>query len=94
MPPEYVYSTAKLAHRPPIAGFRGEVEDEESTRRYGQWWSNQRADVAIQVPSVVIPSERNVLLNPTHSEFSEIAWETQPFHIDKRLLRITKPLAL
>ncbi|MGI8745596.1 MAG: RES family NAD+ phosphorylase [Bryobacteraceae bacterium] len=88
VPPGYVYSTGKLDHRPRQAGFRGDVEDEESTRLFGQWWSNQRQEVAILVPSVVISQERNVLLNPTHSGFDRILWEaSRPFQFDKRLLR-------
>jgi RES domain-containing protein len=89
VPAGYVYSMAKLDVRPSPASFRGDVEDEDSTRLFGQWWSNQRQDVAILVPSVVIPQERNVLLNPTHSGFGDIVWETsRPFGFDKRLLRM------
>ena len=88
VPPTYVYSSAKLDHRPRQAGFRGDAGDEESTRLFGQWWSNQRQEVSILVPSVVIPMERNVLLNPTHSAFGHIVWETsRPFSFDERLLR-------
>lgn len=92
VPPSYVYSTAIIRGRPPQASFRGDVEDEESTRRFGQWWSNQRQEVAIQVPSVVIQSENNVLLNPTHLKFNNILWETsRSFHFDSRLLRSVSP---
>lgn len=88
VPPTYVYSCARLEKRPSQANFRGDVGDEESTRLYGQWWSNQRKDVSILVPSAVIPHERNVLLNPTHSAFGDIVWEPpQPFRFDDRLLR-------
>ncbi len=88
IPPAYVYSSAKLTRRPQVADFRGEVEDEVSTRRYGQWWANERRDVAILVPSVVVPSERNILLNPTHSDFDQIVWDApKVFGFDKRLLR-------
>lgn len=88
VPIDYVYSSAKLKARPRKADFRGEVEDQESTQRFGQWWSNQRHDLAIQVPSAVIPLESNVLVNPTHSRFGEIVWEpARAFRFDPRLLR-------
>ncbi|MDQ2947304.1 MAG: RES family NAD+ phosphorylase [Acidobacteriota bacterium] len=88
IPPAYVYSSAKLKRRPHVADFHGDVEDEISTRRFGQWWANDRQDVAILVPSVVIPSERNILLNPTHSDFGEIVWDApKAFGFDPRLLR-------
>jgi RES domain-containing protein len=38
------------------------------------------------VPSVVIPEERNYLLNPAHPHFSRISWNTpEPFRFDLRL---------
>jgi RES domain-containing protein len=92
IPPAYVFSSAKLNRRPHLADFRGDVEDEISTRRYGQWWANDRSSVAILVPSVVIPSERNILLNPTHSDFGTIVWDQpEPFAFDRRLLRTVSP---
>lgn len=44
--------------------------------------------LAIYVPSVIIPSELNVLLNPLHPEFESVIWNSsEPFEFDQRLLR-------
>jgi RES domain-containing protein len=43
--------------------------------------------VALLVPSVLSPSERNWLLNPAHADFKKIAVrETEPLNYDVRLL--------
>ena len=91
IPADYVYSGASLGYMPPHADYRGDIGDELSTRRFGQWWATQRNELAIRVPSVVIPIEFNVLLNPTHADFNQVAWEVpEPFRFDPRLLRGAK----
>ena len=43
--------------------------------------------LAIQVPSIVIPEEFNILLNPNHAHYRDLAWsEPLPFRFDPRLL--------
>ena len=59
-----------------------------STQEIGSAWAREpgRSGV-LTVPSVVIPRERNVLLNPSHSAASE--WTVtlrEPFRFDARLL--------
>lgn len=91
IPADYVYSSATLGYMPAIAEYRGDLGDELSTRRFGQWWATQRNELAIRVPSVVIPIEFNLLLNPTHADFNRVAWNLpEPFRFDERLLRGTK----
>lgn len=88
MPAHYIYSSATLEESPAIADYRGDIGDEVSTRRFGQWWATQRTALAIRVPSVVIPIEFNVLLNPTHVNFNNVVWDSsEPFRFDERLLR-------
>lgn len=42
--------------------------------------------LALQVPSVVMPQERNLLLNPAHPEFVRVRLlDAQPFYFDERL---------
>ena len=43
-----------------------------STQHLGSAWMRQRKYLAVSVPSVVVPMERNFLLNPAHTQFSEI----------------------
>ena len=88
IPADYVYSRAALEGIPQIAEYRGDIRDELSTRRLGQWWTGQRSELAIRVPSVVIPIEFNLLLNPTHADFNKIAWDSsERFQFDERLLK-------
>ena len=55
-------------------------------RRVGDAWLTAHASVALAVPSVIVPEERNYLLNPAHPQFSELNIEApQPFRFDARL---------
>ena len=87
IPPDYAYSSAELPEPAEDADFEGDVVDPDATRRYGHSWVRSRRSLAILVPSVVIPEERNALLNPLHHAFNEIAWTLpRPFRFDRRLL--------
>jgi RES domain-containing protein len=51
----------------------------------GQRWLEQGDTLLLSVPSVVIPEERNVLVNPNHPEFSRLAIQPpKPFSFDPR----------
>ena len=59
---------------------------DESLRRFGDAWIHAGDSVALLVPSAAIRSEWNLLLNPTHAEFSKIILnEPQPFEFDVRM---------
>jgi RES domain-containing protein len=62
-------------HAPPL----------KATQRIGDNWSERQASLVLRVPSVVIPSEFNYLVNPLHPAFetSRIA-APQQFHFDER----------
>src|ERR1035437_1431822 len=50
--------------------------------------------LAVQVPSVVIPEECNILLNPNHADYRSVLWsEPRPFRFDPRLF-IAEPETL
>ncbi|MBV8371334.1 MAG: RES domain-containing protein [Candidatus Eremiobacteraeota bacterium] len=57
--------------------------------RFGTEWAHQRRSVVLSVPSVVIRSERNFVLNPEHPDYEPAVriGEVQPFAFDRRLLR-------
>lgn len=58
------------------------------SQQIGTDWFKSGKSVGLRVPSVVIPGEMNVLLNPLHSDFKNIEiHEPQPFSFDPRLLR-------
>jgi len=59
-----------------------------STRAIGTAWFDSAGSAALVVPSVVVPHEWNVLLNPTHPDFRHIAvGAPESFPIDARLYR-------
>lgn len=54
----------------------------------GLAWLQQGATAVLNVPSAVLPAERNILLNPRHPDFARIAIGTpQSLQTDTRLLR-------
>ena len=58
----------------------------EGARRVGDAWVRRIASVALSVPSVIVPEERNYLLNPAHPQFSELDIEApRAFRFDARL---------
>jgi RES domain-containing protein len=58
----------------------------QPTATIGHAWLQSGRSVALQVPSVVVPQERNLLLNPAHPEFIRVRLlDAQPFHFDERL---------
>lgn len=57
----------------------------KATQRIGDNWSERQASLVLRVPSVIIPSEFNYLINPLHPAFdaSRIG-APQRFHFDER----------
>jgi RES domain-containing protein len=52
----------------------------------GDAWLAARTHAALSVPSVLVPQERNLLLDPAHPRFSEVRiGAPQPFRFDDRL---------
>lgn len=56
------------------------------TQDIGDLWLSDAPSLALAVPSVVVPRERNILINPDHPDFTKITVEG-PFalNIDPRL---------
>jgi RES domain-containing protein len=55
----------------------------------GSEWVKRRSSAALAVPSAVIPTETNYLLNPLHPAFARIAiGEPRDFITDLRLRRV------
>ncbi|MGK6353067.1 RES family NAD+ phosphorylase [Parapedobacter sp. DT-150] len=58
---------------------------------YSQWLGEQilgeSSILAFSVPSVIVPSERNVIINPQATDFDKVKFsKPATFHIDLRLL--------
>jgi RES domain-containing protein len=56
-------------------------------RRIGDIWARERRSVALLVPSVLVPLERNLLLNPAHPDLTLVEIDDpRQFSFDSRLL--------
>lgn len=62
-----------------------------ASRRIGDNWTRSHPGVVLAVPSAIVPTERNFLINPAHAKFTKlIISDPQSFSLDPRL---TAPLA-
>ena len=60
----------------------------ERLQALGTAWAERRSSAVLAVPSAVIPSETNYLLNPLHPSFARIGvGKPQDFVTDLRLIR-------
>jgi RES domain-containing protein len=58
-----------------------------STKAIGDTWANDLASVVLQVPSAVVDTERNFLINPAHPDFSKLRVGSAKLYIfDDRLV--------
>ncbi|HEU5284376.1 MAG TPA: RES family NAD+ phosphorylase [Burkholderiales bacterium] len=59
-----------------------------AARKLGDSWVHGARSLALTVPSMVLPAERNVLINPEHPQMSRVrVLSPEPFVFDRRLLR-------
>jgi RES domain-containing protein len=68
--------------------------EEVDPRQIGDEWIRSGASLALRVPSVPIPPEWNVLINPRHARFNELQIDPpQRFLFDARMFRtsVEKP---
>jgi len=60
----------------------------KATQDIGTEWVRGRAELALRVPSAIVPHEMNWLLNPRHSAIAKVkAMVLGPFSFDGRLRR-------
>ena len=88
LPSDYGWSAADLDEaiwNVPVP----QLDDLAACQAAGDSWMGNAECLAVQVPSVIVPQEFNVVLNPKHSGFSKIAW-SQPrlFRFDPRLFTL------
>jgi len=58
------------------------------TQKIGREWVEGRKSLVLKVPSALIASECNYLINPQHPEFNQVQLiGHQPFHFDSRFLK-------
>ncbi len=85
LPRDYVWSKVKLPRSPEFLQVAG-LQSVLSCQATGDAWVRTGSQLAAQVPSIVIPEEFDVLLNPAHADYNALVWsEPQPFRFDTRL---------
>jgi len=59
----------------------------QPTALLGHAWLKSGTTLVLRVPSVVVPQEHNLLLNPAHPEFTQVKLAAEPelFFFDERL---------
>jgi len=63
-------------------------KDLADTIEIGSRWFQAAKTVGLLVPSIVVPEERNLLLNPSHRDFPRLqVRDARPFRFDPRLSR-------
>jgi RES domain-containing protein len=88
LPDDYVSVEIEVPDELSLHWFDDAVDlfNHNETQAYGDQWLNERRDVALVVPSVVVPKENNVCLNPSHTQFNLIKIiNISPFQFDERL---------
>ncbi|MCF6307489.1 MAG: RES family NAD+ phosphorylase [Flavobacteriaceae bacterium] len=56
------------------------------TQVFGSNWLQNNKDLALRIPSAVLPSESNILINPNHIQFSKIkVIKVSELNLDARL---------
>ena len=63
-----------------------EVLPTEVTAEYGSKWVAAAKTVALKIPSAVVPSEFNYLLNPNHRDFGSLHFRYTKIRFDSRLI--------
>jgi RES domain-containing protein len=93
LPRDYVWSRTELPGCPALLT-QSIPPSVVSCQEAGEAWITSANQLAIRVPSVIMPEEFNVLLNPLHTEYTSLVWsEPRLFNFDPRLFA-TEPRML
>src|SRR5262249_21089895 len=66
------------------------TDDLATSRAYGDRWLAEQRTGILLVPSVIVPTEYDVLINPSHADFDRlVASLPRPVNWDKRLRAVT-----
>lgn len=93
LPRDYVWSKTQLPYNPEVLS-KAIPSSISDCQDVGEAWIRERTQLAVRVPSVIIPEEDNVLLNPTHAAYKTLVWsEPRLFQFDPRLF-VAEPQTL
>ncbi len=88
LPDDYVSVEIEVPDNLNVEVFNAEIDihNINETQSQGDRWLTSAKAAVFDVPSAVVPKERNVCLSPTHLEFQNInTVEVTPFRFDPRL---------
>ncbi|MDY8138150.1 RES family NAD+ phosphorylase [Aquimarina sp. 2201CG5-10] len=65
-----------------------EIPPSTGIQHFAMNWISENQYLGLKVPSIIIPREQNLLINPLHPEFSKVKLiNIEPFSFDTRLLK-------
>jgi RES domain-containing protein len=86
LPDEYVKIPVEVPRSIKLTRIEHLPDDLEETVHLGSQWFESGVTLGLLVPSVVIPEECNLLVNPTHRDFRRLKiLPTRRFRFDTRL---------
>ena len=69
-----------------LAGLLSSPDPLAACRAVGNDWLTHGSDLVLRAPSVLVPEDPNIMLNPAHPRMIEVAIvSTRHFHFDPRL---------
>ena len=83
----FVLYTIELPARARVSRHDGErpPRSVETSQEAGRRWLESDGTLALVVPSVLVPQEKNYVLNATHAQFAGLVATQEPFSFDDRL---------
>lgn len=89
VPPDHVMMVLELpdpAQPLPAVEAVSLLDEPHAARAFGDHWLEEANSLALEVPSVVVPMGRNVLINPEHPDIERVSTlETIAINWDQRL---------
>ena len=94
IPEDYYYMEAEIkeeqyttiAHPEKIIKGWNATTVTAATQQYGSDWLDSASSLGLQIPSVILPQETNLLINPKHPKMSNLKIiRTAPLLFDSRL---------
>lgn len=65
-----------------------ELPTSTTAQTLGREWLERAKDLAMRVPSAILPEESNVIVNPHHPEFEHVRMTVvRPFSFDQRMFK-------
>lgn len=64
------------------------IQNIEETKEYGTNWVEKKQSLMLEVPSAVVPIDKNILINPAHPDFHKVEIiDMVDYHFDNRLFK-------